>query len=65
VIDCHGDGCDAWIDTAEVGNPENAGWLHRVTGQLGLGGDRRVENYCPSCRVDVETEQATLDEVTA
>jgi hypothetical protein len=64
-VDCQGDGCDAAIDTAEVGHPENAGWLRETEPARGYYDSADVTNLCPRCRIEYETDQQTLDEIKA
>jgi len=64
-VECHADGCDAAIDCAEVGHPENAGWLHETEWPNGRRGDADVTNLCPRCRIEYETDQQTLDDLKA
>jgi len=63
-VDCQGKDCDAAIDTAEVGHPENEGWLHEKR-DITSRGDATVINLCPRCRIDHETEQQTLTNINA
>jgi Zn finger protein HypA/HybF involved in hydrogenase expression len=57
-IECSDCGLKVNLDQKQA-TPEEIGWLHETTGKH----DLTVKNYCPSCRVKIETEQTELTEV--